>query len=305
VGDEGYAATNLCDVNSPTVPYDYYDNSYMGSGGSAGNCVYITNTATTASTMTIQNTWNSWNNQYVVANSTGTGNCNYVTNWNSWNRHYEETEEQRKAREEREARWREDEERRWQERQARLEEERKLEEARRKAAKDKARKLLLEALDETQREEFNSKRFFHVTSKTGKRYRLEYGVCGNIKEVDERGAVQTILCAHPKNVPCEDSLFSQKLALENDENTIRKVANVHFNRELHDDEYRRSREDWLQSMEPLENRAEREIAWAAVQELEAQLQVEAEARERAEAKAGSLVQKAKVALDRVREMVAV
>lgn len=282
--------SNVYDVTSPTVPYDSFGNEYCSVGGGSGtsNCVYITNTTTSAS-MTLQaDTWNNWNNQYVTnvtGYGTGSGACSYITNWHNWNRHYEETAEQRKAREEQEARDREEARKVWEERQ-RIEAERlKLEAERRKEAKERARRLLLEALDEIQRQEFDSKRFFHVVSKTGKRYRLEYGVCGNIKEVDASGNVQTILCAHPKNVPCEDSLFSQKLALENDERTITRVANVHFRRELHDEEYRLDRESWLQSMEPVENRTEREIAWNAVQELERQLQVEREARLRAEAAA--------------------
>jgi hypothetical protein len=111
--------------------------------------------------------------------------------------------------------------------QARLAQEaRRAAEEARKAAVAKAVALLREHLDESQRQEFERDRHFHVISQSGKRYRLRVGRSGNVFELDEQGREVNRYCIHPGEwVPDEDTMLAQKLLLETDEGEFRRLAN--------------------------------------------------------------------------------
>ncbi len=86
--------------------------------------------------------------------------------------------------------------------------------------------LLLSCLSPSQRSESETKEFFTVTAKSGNRYRIERGYNFNIAVLDKQGNVLGRLCAGPEDaVPVYDSMLSQKLWLENDEEGFLRIAN--------------------------------------------------------------------------------
>lgn len=100
-------------------------------------------------------------------------------------------------------------------------------EAERKAARDRARQLLLSMLDVRQREQLEREQFFEViTNHSRRRYRIRQGTHGNVRLVDETGREVTSYCAQPLGVPDEDAMLAQKLMLETDEEAFLKVANA-------------------------------------------------------------------------------
>jgi hypothetical protein len=99
-----------------------------------------------------------------------------------------------------------------------------------KVAREKARELLLSVLDDKQRKELDTLRYFTVMSEKSKRiYRINtgMGVSRNIDEVNEKGVVIKRLCAHHSDyqIPDWDHFVSQKLMLEHAEEDFRKIAN--------------------------------------------------------------------------------
>jgi hypothetical protein len=69
-------------------------------------------------------------------------------------------------------------------------------------------------------------RFEVVGSDTGKRYRIHPHKQMNIEELDERGAFVTSLCFAPEgNLPVDDIMLAQKIALETDERATLAIAN--------------------------------------------------------------------------------
>jgi hypothetical protein len=108
---------------------------------------------------------------------------------------------------------------------------REVREARMQVADDRARALLLSCLTEEQRVEFEAAGIFHVTSKTGRRFRLEWRWSANlIEEVerDGRWRDEGLYCVHPRiEVPTADSLLAQKLWIESDVDGLLAIANRH------------------------------------------------------------------------------
>lgn len=97
----------------------------------------------------------------------------------------------------------------------------------RKAAVERARKLLVENLSAAQREEFERTGHFVVHGRQA-RYRVRQGRSGNIDVVDRKGFLSHRLCAHPgEYVPDFDTMLAQKLLLENDEDYFLGRANRH------------------------------------------------------------------------------
>lgn len=107
-------------------------------------------------------------------------------------------------------------------------------------ARKRAEELLLEQLDAEQAREWRSARHFHVETADGRRrYRIRYGVAGNIELVKdgdrevEQGSYLRRYCAHVYNdcagdyePPVEDNVLAQKFLLENDEQAFLQVANL-------------------------------------------------------------------------------
>lgn len=93
-------------------------------------------------------------------------------------------------------------------------------------ANQKAETLLLENLSLVQQEEYRSEKHFHVISRSGKRYRVNYGSTGNVLELVEDKPVSRF-CIHPREqVPHADTMLAQKLLLETDEVAFRRIANI-------------------------------------------------------------------------------
>lgn len=107
--------------------------------------------------------------------------------------------------------------------------ERKYEEekAARIAAEAKAELLLQRLLNLEQREQLKERGHFYLHS-AGKRYRIDRGQTGNVKLVDEKNEVVESYCIHPNGVPDADAMAAQKLMLETDPETFRRVANITF-----------------------------------------------------------------------------
>lgn len=111
----------------------------------------------------------------------------------------------------------------WQrDRAARLAQER----ADRAAASDRAEALLLSLLTPRQRREYGETHTIPVRGSDKRRYRLEYGTVGNVKELNRAGLEIASWCAAPTgDLPTEDVLAAQLLWLRADAPGFRAVAN--------------------------------------------------------------------------------
>jgi hypothetical protein len=187
-------------------------------------------TVTSNVTVTAANTgnvviWRIWNETITGSITTATSNTSVMIAaanlngidriWPLWNQQLNESEEQVQVRLRREAEYRE---------------RRFAVEAENAKARDRAVKLLQEALSPEQRAEFADKGFFHLATITKegqrRRYRIERGRSRNVKQVDDSGRVLKTLCAHPVSaVPDEDTMLAQKLWLEAHEDEFLRIAN--------------------------------------------------------------------------------
>lgn len=102
-----------------------------------------------------------------------------------------------------------------------------------KLAQERAERLLLTCLNPKQREDLQSKNCFYVDVPgfDGKveRYRIDRGTHGNIKQLDAKGSIIRSFCIQPDGVPVADSMLTQKLFIEADEETRKKfweTANI-------------------------------------------------------------------------------
>lgn len=120
--------------------------------------------------------------------------------------------------------------------QARLDQEMAGAENRAKARIDamaRADSLLKSILDPDQRQDFEKHRRFDVITKrrTGdreieRRYRIRYGIAGNIYLLNSRGEEVEKFCIHGGDeLPTADHMISQKLLLEADEDLFLSIAN--------------------------------------------------------------------------------
>jgi len=82
-------------------------------------------------------------------------------------------------------------------------------------AEKRAKALLLENLTEEQRVQYTTHGYFDVIGgRTGIRYRLWHRTMQNIEELDAWGDRVCVWCVHPVDVPLDDVLLAQKIALE-------------------------------------------------------------------------------------------
>ena len=181
----------------------------------------VATTAATNAVITIAGqTWQGWNQTYQVNPITyaGTGTITINTSaWKAWNNIFakrELTAEEKAA--EAQARLRAEEEAK----KARLEAE---------AAKVRARKLLFGFLTDEQKREAEEFKRFHLTTRSGRRFRLHMGRGrhGNVKELEGDKEVRSY-CISPDDhtLPEEDALLAQLLALKHDEAEFVRVANI-------------------------------------------------------------------------------
>jgi hypothetical protein len=96
----------------------------------------------------------------------------------------------------------------------------------REEARRRAQALLDENLSAEQRDSLAKARYFTVHSRDGKRqYRIQQGRAGNVFLVEGKNYVRKF-CIHPKlDCPDEDTMLSQKLLLEGDEQEFLRIAN--------------------------------------------------------------------------------
>jgi hypothetical protein len=132
--------------------------------------------------------------------------------WTNWIAHQEETAEQRVARNVANEQW-----------QARQRDMAAV----RKAASERAERLLVACLSSAQRGELTTAGWFEVQSSRGRRYRIRRGRVRNVIEVDMLGRTLRTYCCHPfDGVPDADTMLAQKLMLETQEDEFLRLANV-------------------------------------------------------------------------------
>ena len=168
-----------------------------------------TNWNTTTATTT--DTWYDWNTNTITTDGT--------TIWVYWTaaQPVRETEEQKAARLQLEARQREE----YQRRQAEIAKEQK-------ESLDRAIKLLREHLSAAEANDLEKQGYIPVVTKKGNLYHIKKGRAGNVYRIDAKSKKELErLCIHPtENVPDEDTMLAQKLWLEWNEELFRKTANI-------------------------------------------------------------------------------
>jgi hypothetical protein len=95
-------------------------------------------------------------------------------------------------------------------------------------AREVADILLVEHLDDEQRESWETRREFSVAAPSGCRYLITgNGVQGNVYSADAPDGRSWRFCIHPDlGFPLEDALLTQKLLIETDEDEFLRVANA-------------------------------------------------------------------------------
>lgn len=222
---------NVVTVEKPTI-------EIMATATSASTSTAIVTEAWTAQQKA--HLWRVWNDLKVQGWLSSSSTCSTTTNavwynwndglrdeydrairiaWQYWNDGHELKVEQRKLTEAEQAQRRAAAER--------AEFERKVRVAQIEAAKDKAHKLLLSALDERQKTELRDRGYFHCKSQKGHVYRIYKGTHGNVKKIDpiSKKEIES-LCIQPDNVPDWDAMLAQKLHIEFNEDHFRKTANI-------------------------------------------------------------------------------
>lgn len=92
-------------------------------------------------------------------------------------------------------------------------------------AEARAEQLLRQHLSDEQLADYDAHGHIHVIGADGVRYRLEKKWSGNILEFKGDRAVARY-CVHPRErIPVHDSIMAQKLMLETDPASLKKIAN--------------------------------------------------------------------------------
>lgn len=193
-------------------------------------------TPTGGSTLYTNSTvWAHWNSNFFTGTpayatyTTATTGTIYLndTVWMGWNGAYQETAEQRAAREAEHARV----EAEYVQARARIEQAREGRREARTAANARAEELLLSLLTPEQAECYRDKGWFEVRGSRGGRWRIRNrGQSGNVDLMPEIGEErEATYCAHPPgNLPDADAYVAQMLQLVTDEEGFKKVANEHY-----------------------------------------------------------------------------
>ena len=94
----------------------------------------------------------------------------------------------------------------------------------REQADKRAVELLRNALTEEQRREYDTLKYFHVTTKSGRRYKI--GSTG-VVTLEHNGSALERWCLHVGlSLPIADDMLGKKLWLETDELEVRRIANI-------------------------------------------------------------------------------
>jgi hypothetical protein len=95
-----------------------------------------------------------------------------------------------------------------------------------KTPKQRATDLLLSLLNPEQTATFAEGGEFTTTGSNGKRYLIRLGREHNVFEVDADGTRLVNICGHVRdNIPNEDNMAAQKMALESDADAFLAIAN--------------------------------------------------------------------------------
>ena len=202
--------------------------------------LWHTATNNMATITTYNDPWQQWHNCGTAATTDvwttwhradTTSNIISVTNaWANWADEADDrfttrkmSKAERLRREEEERRWRAEEE----VRQAQYRREHEENEAKRKAADDRAMGLLNSMLSPQQQHDLKTHKHFFVNAPSGRLYRIDQGTHGNLKVVHPttRKVVER-LCVQPDGVPAGDAMLMQKLLIETAENALRAHANI-------------------------------------------------------------------------------
>lgn len=197
------------------------------------NVVQVQLTSTTQTTAV--SIWADWNQQQFATPVTIQIDNNTI--WNQWMIQggtqiacapmmpaVELTPEQRQAQE----RQQRENEARWARESAERAERAKIEAAEKSVAKGRARKLLMDLLNEAQRTEYEASGNF-MMEVGGKLYKFKQGRAGNVFELDKatKREVRRYCIQHTTyETPDEDNLLAQKLLLEANEPEFRRIANM-------------------------------------------------------------------------------
>lgn len=191
-----------------------------------------TQTASTNSiaTMAENYIWPLWND----ATSSGATTTIWDSVWDSWSVNVkqpksfkpkkltpEQIEKARKAQEEQD--------RKAQERREREAKERKERERLAELARERAMALLLEMLHRSQVKELRNRGSFITMSNKGTLYEVAFGRQHNVFELDNkqrRIAEYCITNGGPEWIPDADVMLAQKLMIETDEDSLRRIANI-------------------------------------------------------------------------------
>ncbi len=178
-------------------------------------CDSTTSTCSTAST-----TWAEWNGGVYTSATTSISAANVI--WTIWADGAQPTARYTYSPPQPTQAKLDAEKKRADEAEKKLAEERK----KREAAEKRAEELLLASLDNTQRASFKKEKKFVVKGGDGAAFEIAYGRQGNIREFDAKGKPIARFCIHPREeVPDPDTMLAQKLMLETDPATFRKIAN--------------------------------------------------------------------------------
>jgi len=93
-------------------------------------------------------------------------------------------------------------------------------------AERKGMELLLKNLSTRQRQQYEAFGYFDVSgSDTGRRYRIFHGRFGNVRELGRNDRVSIGKCFLPEgDLAAGDCMLAQKIALENRESAVLRVA---------------------------------------------------------------------------------
>ena len=86
--------------------------------------------------------------------------------------------------------------------------------------------MLRSCLTQQQIDDLEKKQCFFLYSK-GRKYRIDRGQHGNVKLLNEREQVVESYCIQPQGgLPDADAMLAQKLLLESDPESFRRISNV-------------------------------------------------------------------------------
>lgn len=225
-----YASTGVTNVTASTTAVTYA----------------ISTATTTGGALLIDDAWTNWNNlrMALIHQGTTTGGtwnvwCDDAHHqqirqntlaWANWHQQRAEAEEQIRQvlADDRRLREATPEEARTAIERHRQEQARRVAEL--DAANRRAEDLLRRELTEEQIRDLDKKGCFYLETVqpdgARRRYRIDRGSHGNVKRLDAKGSIIESLCIQPRGVPDADAMLAQKLWLETDEPTFRKIANI-------------------------------------------------------------------------------